>query len=907
VRTAGDDRWSGGALSLLQRGRRRIPAARALLAPLVVALLFAPAASAAPSGKLVSGTAARLGPQPGPRPVPPPKKRTRLLGPSAAPAAPSAAIGGPWTLLGPRPISTEYLGGDFADQNVGKVSGRVTSLAASPANGSVIYAGTVDGGVWKSTNGGGTWAPMSDHEASLSIGALALGDSTGQVVYAGTGEANRSTSQYGQGILKSTNGGQTWTLLGQSTFAGHHISSMAVDSTTSGSTQRVFAATDKGLFVSQDGGATWTQNTNILDATTPWQGATPSGGVTEIIQDPSTSTKFWAAISDSCGTEAGNIAVSTNSGANWTDVNHFPALPQATRLGLGVGTSGVAYTAFADCDGNLRDIEKTANGGSMWSSLASSPGYTDYLQSSTGQGDYDNVVGVDPANSAHAVFGGVSMLATSDGGQNFHQVSQPAGCGQALSCPAHVDFHAVAFTGLNSFYAGNDGGAWKTTDLGGTGTRSDWTDLNATLAITEFYHGTAHTLAHPLGGAQDNGSSGNFPGDAALPTWFSYYGADGGFTAIDPTAGSSTAYAESQYLGIAKLDTSTAEFTHATPCDSYGMDANGNELCKHDAVSDHVGFIAPFVMDPTNPQRLLAGTVSVYETTNGGVGSSSWHSISGDLTLGGTDTLSMIVIGPPGATSTIYTGSELGAVYQSTNGGASWTNVTGNLPTYDASHYLYPNPVVSGITFNPSNPSEAWVTNGEIGVGHVWHTTNAGAPGGTTWTDLSGGGASGLPDAPALAALIDPDDPGTVYVGTYYGARVCTTCGGANPSPSWEQLGSGLPNAAVAWLSLTADNSSIVAWTKGRGAWSMPRPLAQVGGSNGAPGIRAVGDFNNDGFKDLAIGSPGEDVGSTVDAGVLNVLSGSASGLTSTGAKLFNQSQAGGATEVGDRFGAALG
>ena len=90
------------------------------------------------------------------------------------------------------------------------------------------------------------------------------------------------------------------------------------------------------------------------------------------------------------------------------------------------------------------------------------------------------MVAVDPTNANHAVFGGVQMLATRNGGASFAQIARAPGCKDSNSCPIHADFHAVAFTGADAFYAGNDGGVWKTTDLGGTGTRSDWTDLNAT-------------------------------------------------------------------------------------------------------------------------------------------------------------------------------------------------------------------------------------------------------------------------------------------------------------------------------------------------------------------------------------------------------------------------------------------
>ena len=249
----------------------------------------------------------------------------------------------------------------------------------------------------------------------------------------------------------------------------------------------------------------------------------------------------------------------------------------------------------------------------------------------------------------------------------------------------------------------------------------------------------------------------------------------------------------------------------ASPCREV---YNGQSGCN----GDRVGFIAPFIMDPA----LILATCSRVRTAcmrrrPAELARTAGHPVSGDLTRFSWDYLSVLATAPRGPARTIFAGSQGGEVSRSTDGGASWTDVTGNLPDYGIN--AANNPVVTGITFNPGNPSEAWVTDGLTSVGHVWHTTNAGDANGTTWTDIIGAGATGVPDAPAYGVLVDPNDPQTVYVGTYYGARVCRTCGGTNATPNWERLGNGLPNTPVAWLSMTDDNQGLVAWTKGRGAW----------------------------------------------------------------------------------------
>lgn len=730
-----------------------------------------------------------------------------------APVVPEAQaasfFGGPWTTRGPRPIVPSY----------GGSAGRVTSIAVDPTSqGSTVYIGTVGGGVWKSTDAGGTWAPTSDFEASLSIGALAI-DPSGQVIYAGTGEYNYGSSQYGQGILKSTDAGATWTLLGQATFGGRHIGGIAIDRTTSGATQRVFAATNAGLYMSFDGGVTWTLNTSLRDdAAVPYFG-TPSGSTYEVFQDPSEPATFWASVGDFCGTEYGNIAQSTDGGVTWTNVLVFDAPVSVPALGVGPG--GVAYAAPAGCNGALvnDEIQATTDGGATWTPMPVPHIFSaNYLRF---QGWYDNVVAVDPTNASHAVFGGVYLLATDDGGNSFTHVGGPL----------HVDFHAAAFTGTpDTLYAGNDGGVWRTSNLGGTGTPSDWTNLNNTLTLTEYYYGSSDDVTTPrlLGGTQDNGSPGNFGpsvGDPPLPQWFHYWGGDGAFTAIDPNAASNTVYVEFQYINMWRLNVSTNAASPASPCDTFDV----NSQCVRGGVPDRTPFIAPFVMDPANSQVLFAGTHRIYRTTNGGVpaGSASWSPVGpADATTGGGDYLAMMTAGRATTTGTplvVLTGSQRGAVWRSIDGGNTWNNITGNLPLASGGGYVFPNPFVSGIAFNPANPSEVWVSNGGVGRGHIFHTLNAHTAS-PTWTALDGSGAGAIPDAPAYAVMVDPDMPRRLYVGTYYGARVCDQCGGTSPKPSWEVLGSGLPNSPVGWLSLTRDENTLVAWTKGRGAWTMARP-----------------------------------------------------------------------------------
>jgi hypothetical protein len=209
----------------------------------------------------------------------------------------------------------------------------------------------------------------------------------------------------------------------------------------------------------------------------------------------------------------------------------------------------------------------------------------------------------------------------------------------------------------------------------------------------------------------------------------------------------------------------------------------------------------------------------------------SWRAISGDLTFGTTispyiDRLQEMATGPANA-AVLMTASLLGKVEISTNATAAtpvWTDVTGNLPAFNIANIVSPNGWIGGVAFNPANSSEAWVVMAGVNVGHVWHTVNGGA----AWNDVSGSGASGVPNAGVNAIALDPVDSNTVYVATDSTVMVCTACGGVTPSPNWALLGWGLPNAKANALTFSRDNSTLIAWTHGRGAWSMPRPTALV-------------------------------------------------------------------------------
>jgi photosystem II stability/assembly factor-like uncharacterized protein len=686
---------------------------------------------------------------------------------ASANTQPAASLDVPWTPIGPQPLGTSN-----------PDAGRVTALAIDPANPKIIYLGSAQGGVWKTVDGGTIWTPLTDSQVSMSVGAITLDPSNPNTIYVGTGEENFSgDSYYGAGILKSTNAGKTWTQL-VGTFAGgpcggDWIGAIAVHPTNS---LILLAAVEScyygygGIYRSVDGGASWTA---VLE---------PSSWVpfTAVLFDPVNPNFVYAA------TYNDGIFKSTDGGIAWNAANGTGsnALPTSNlgRIALAMTPSNpsILYAAVEDSSNyNLLGLYKTVDGAANWSLLPNAPNFC------STQCWYDIVLAVSPTNANLVVAGGVytyhpggSAITTSlDGGMTW--ADQSPGL--------HPDTHALAFSPDGStLYTGDDGGVWSTSAPAAN--PISWTNLNSSLAITEFYPGISMdqgNLNHSLVGTQDNGTD-LYVG---TPAWNQVACGDGGSTLID-FAETNTLYTNCIELTLNKSTDNGNYWVSVTT----GMDT-----------SDRTGWVPPLAMDPMHDQTLYFGTYRVYQTTNG---ASLWTAISGDLTgTSGRGVLSTIAVAPTDP-SIVYAGSNDGRVHVTTNAlaatGAQWTDVTS---------YSLPGRSVNWIAVDPTSATTAYVGfSGFTGygdlLGHIFKTTNAG----TTWTDIS----SDLPNTPVDAILVDPDAPGTIFIGTDIGAFYTT-----NSGAGWSKLGTGLPNVVVTGLGFHEGTHTLRASTHGRSVWDL--------------------------------------------------------------------------------------
>jgi uncharacterized protein (TIGR03437 family) len=681
-----------------------------------------------------------------------------------------------WALIGPLPTGRG---------TTSATSGRVDTIAIDPRDNNTIYIGAAEGGVWKTTDGGAKWKPLTDDQPSLAMGAIALDPNNPEIVYAGTGDFDGG-KYFGAGILKSTDGGATWTNI-PGPFVGHFISALAVHPTDG---RILLSASDvPGIARSADGGNTW-------------QTVLPNRG-SAVLFDPTNGNIAYAAIGYPSGNSANGVYRSTDSGLTWQPImgssaHSFPT--KATgRIALAIAPSSPStlYAAIqnsatvpASAFGSLLGIFKTTDAGGDWDSTNA----PDICASAGGGGQcrYDLTIRVHPKDPG-IVFagGGVHFMRTLNGGATWNMLPFTGPNGVGL----HVDFHDLAFTPDGSkLYIACDGGMYSTT--GFTASALNWTELNDTLALTQFYPGMS---IHPsdssigFGGTQDNNVQ-HFSGALNWDVTIGEFGCDGGYTAID-SALPSLAYATCEFTEQPTFLFRTSNSGATWVASQYGINSR-----------DRAQFIPPMVMDPSNSQTLYLGSYRLWQTRDG---ANKWTAISPDLTgAAGTSSITAIAVAPNDP-NTVYVGTADGRI-QVTNTAldgpsAVWINRTAGLPGRTVTH----------ISVDLASADIAYATLSGYPAppqGHVFKTTD----GGENWTDISGN----LPNIAVNDLVIDPDIPETLYIGTDAGVMM-TADGGA----TWSRVGNGLPLVVVQSLVLHRPSRTLRAGTYGRSAWDILAPL----------------------------------------------------------------------------------
>jgi hypothetical protein len=593
-------------------------------------------------------------------------------------------------------------------------SGRILDLEFHPTNPDIIYAGSASGGLWKSTDNGDSWAPLTDDLPSLAIGAVALLPWNTNIILIGTGEAANG-DVYGVGILKSTDAGVTWntTDFERPVYGNHGFHVIEVNPTT----HTILAGASDGLWRSTDEGETWT--------------AVKEGGdYYDVKWKPGDAYRVYTVKGDD--SEGNNIKVSTDDGLTWTKAGTGqPVYYQfgKTKLAVTEANPSYIYALIADQPGNTTGVYRSTDDGATWAERSDST-----PNIAGGQGWYNLTLVADPNDAQLIIAGGVRLYRSTNGGTLFSVCDQNGW--------VHVDHHAATYEpGSNSIvWQGCDGGVYRSDS---DGTTLSWEDKSPGLVTYQFYDiCVAQTSADTVfGGTQDQGTDQY----AGTTTWVNSLGADGMVCNINPT-NAYVIYAEIQFGDHRKSQNGGV---------SWGYINNG--------ITEQGPWVAPTDEDVNTPNHLYTASNSyIYRTTNGGndwvavaSGSARWISISpldGNLVWavqslvryttddGGswnnasaygftTGSATKILAHPTDVNSAFVTFSGYGAesahIALTTDMGATWQNVTGDFPSQP----------VNAIAVDWSNPTY-WYIGTDVGV---WLSTN----GGTNWIPFE----AGLPNA----------------------------------------------------------------------------------------------------------------------------------------------------------------
>ncbi|HSN26444.1 MAG TPA: choice-of-anchor D domain-containing protein [Kofleriaceae bacterium] len=715
-----------------------------------------------------------------------------------APGVAQLVTGTQWINIGPTKADVEQNGATSLTKTD---SGRVRTILRT---GSRLYVATAGGGVWRTDNDGATWTPITESLGSLSVGSLAIDPVNSSVLYLGLGDPFDGT---GIGFVKSTDGGDTWSApvyLGDSSIIPQVLVQGGV----------VFAATNKGLYKSVNGGASFTLVSLATGGTeAPYIWSIASTGAQGI------AIALEAAPSATTGTTDGQVWVSPDNGTTWTRATGMTKSSGIGRITLASAPSNrsVVYAMAAvpnsSASSDLADIFKSTNGGATWTALGvTRQRYTNAnTESSTvgtllnGQGWYNGTIVVSPTDANDVWFGGALLVAESkDGGSTYTQKSN--WLAQFNLQYVHADFHASTYTADGRLYLGTDGGVFVSTDGGST--FSDRLNVGLT---THLFYSVGSSPAAPsavIGGLQDNGTRVR---SGTTSTFNQYLGGDGFGSHINQTDAT-------QMLGTLYYD---RIYKSTDSGITWSLASTGISESNNSSTATFITRINP--RELTN-ELYTFSNLKVYKSTN----------YAGSWSVAGTAVTTTGVIRNVGVAwdNANYIGvvGSGGRVWLTSNGGSTWTLVAtgkdGTDPTSLPGNQLS----LSDIRFDPADPTHKtiWVASvaPDAGSTHLWKTTN----GGTSWAKADV--TNGLPPAiPINLTKSDPQAPNVIFAGTHLGVYRSTDGGS-----TWARFGAGLPFVNIDDLYISPDGSLVRAASFGRGIWELT-----TAGANHPPVLSTIG------------------------------------------------------------------
>lgn len=724
---------------------------------------------------------------------------TRLLLPLILVCLPAAPL--------PAQTADSAMFGSLVWRNLGPLrGGRSVAAAGSATRPNEYYMGTTGGGVFKTIDGGESWAPTSDRYFGGTIGAIAVAESNPDIVFVGGGEFPiRGNVSHGDGVYKSTDAGRTWTYMGL--VETRQISKIRIhprnpDIVYVAALGPVFGPSpNRGIYKSTDGGKTWNKILFRNDTT----------GAVDLSMDPrdpevlyaglwTAYRKPWQLVSGGSGS---GIFKSTDGGRNWKELTRNPGMPAGVIGNIGVSVSPAnPRRVYAIVEADSGGVFRSDDGGDSWTRVSADRNLRQRAW-------YYSRIYADPQDENLVYASNTGFLRSRDGGRTWQQTSAP-----------HGDSHDAWIAPNNNqrMIETNDGGANVSTNGGRT-----WTDQD--YATAQFYHViTTNHFPYRVCGAQQDNSTVCMPSrpsfGADVQDFYDVGGGESGYIAVRPD-NPDIVFAGSYGGLLTRTDTRTGLSRNVNP---WPLNPMG-----HSAIDLKYRFqwTFPIVISPHDPNTVYAGSNVVHRSTDEG---GSWTAISPDLTRNDPKTL-----GPSGGPITkdqtsveyyatvftiaespvekgvIWAGSDDGLVNVTRDGGTSWTNVTPkDLPEWTRISIIDASPHGKGVAYLAGNRYQL-----NDYAPYLYKTTDYGK----TWTRINNGIA-----ASEFTRVIreDPVRAGLLYAGTERGVWVSL-----NDGANWQRLQRNLPPVPVHDLAIK--DGDLVAATHGRAFWILDdlSPLRQ--------------------------------------------------------------------------------
>ena len=704
------------------------------------------------------------------------------------------------------------------------VSGRCTDIEVVAPKGEnyTIYVASASGGVWKTENEGTSWKPIFDQAASASIGDIALDPSNPDILWVGTGEANIfRSSQSGSGIYKTSDKGKTWSFMGLensltiSRIIVHPQNSNVVWVAASGNEWT--SNKERGVYKTVDGGKTWKKILYVNELT----------GANDLVIHPTNPDilyattwqrirKKWNDPRNETGYDGSGIWKTINGGDDWSPVNN--GLPEARyrgRIGIDIARSNpeVLY-AFVDNYEIIREGEgdesdsygrpkggvikgavifRSDNGGEKWTQVS---GQTEKMKKymewhSATYGWVFGQMRVDPNDENTIYTMGLALNVSNDGGKTFKRLRG-----------MHGDHHGLWIDPDNSNYLvnTNDGGICVSYDKG-----ANWRCFISELPLSQFFNIAVDTEEpfHVYGSIQDHGSRRGVVdlsrGRNNIPAVdFEYApGGEGSNHVIDPR-NPDLVYSAGFYGTLNKSYLSKKERRERSKIIMPKMYKNEPKLRGQ--------WLAPFILSPHNPDIVYHGMQYLFRSLDKG---STWERISPDLTYNDPEKLGDIpyqsifsISESPIKSGLLYAGTDDGRIHITKNGGKNWNEITLG---------LMKNRWISRVVASENKMSRVYLTqNGKRNddfAPYVWKSEDWGK----TWDNIS----ANIPLGPVNVIREDPLDDKILYLGTDTGVYAST-----NRGKSWSILGN-LPTVYVQDLVIQQRDNILVIATHGRGIWAI--------------------------------------------------------------------------------------